>query len=159
MVRLRTVTTVVMLALALVACGGGNDADDTEDLETGFGATADPADATRTIEVTADDSLRFDPDTFEVAAGEVVTFSVTNAGQIQHEFVIGDETAQQAMAAEMAEGGEHGAHGAEPENAITIPPGATMELTWEFGAPGTVLVGCHEPGHYDAGMRAEIVVN
>lgn len=171
MTRLRTVTTAAMLALALAGCGGDGDANDAEtteamedmedmeDMVTGYGAPADAADATRTIEVTAADSLRFDPDTFEVGAGEVVTFSVTNAGEIQHEFVIGDEAAQQEMASEMAEGGEHGAHGAEAENAITIPPGETMDLTWEFGEAGTVLVGCHEPGHYEAGMRAEIIVS
>lgn len=43
-------------------------------------------------------------------------------------------------------------------NAIRIEPGETAELTWTFTDPGTVLMGCHEPGHYDAGMRGTITV-
>ena len=38
-------------------------------------------------------------------------------------------------------------------------PGATGELVYTFTRPGTVLIGCHEPGHYALGMRAVITVS
>ncbi len=37
-------------------------------------------------------------------AGETVHFEVTNAGQIVHEFLIGDEAAQDEFETEMCEG-------------------------------------------------------
>lgn len=56
-----------------------------------YGAPAPPEEAGRTIQVTVDDDLRFSPDTYAVAAGEVVTFVVANVGRAEHEFVIGDQ--------------------------------------------------------------------
>ena len=31
-------------------------------------------------------------------------------------------------------------------------------MTWRFGAAGAIEYACHEPGHYDAGMRGQITV-
>jgi len=42
---------------------------------------------------------------------------------------------------------------------IFVAPGATGELVYTFTRPGTVLIGCHEPGHYALGMRAVITVS
>ena len=49
-----------------------------------------------------------------------------------------------------------GEAGDEAEGAITVEPGSTGELTHTFSAADEVLIGCHEPGHYDAGMRLGI---
>jgi uncharacterized cupredoxin-like copper-binding protein len=39
---------------------------------------------------------------------------------------------------------------------LHLDPGQTGELTWSFeGEPP--LIGCHLPGHYDGGMKGEIV--
>jgi uncharacterized cupredoxin-like copper-binding protein len=46
----------------------------------------------------------------------------------------------------------------EEPNAMTINPGETNELTWHFTEPGTVLIGCHQVGHYAGGMKATITV-
>jgi uncharacterized cupredoxin-like copper-binding protein len=43
-------------------------------------------------------------------------------------------------------------------NTVTVAAGETKELTWAFTEPGTVLIGCHQPGHYDAGMKGQITV-
>ena len=122
-----------------------------------YGEPADPAEADRVIEVDVDNELAFQPDDFEVAQGEIVTFRITNTGDIEHEFVLGDEEAQQAMAEEMEAGNDH-AHAGEMSNAVTIHAGETAELTWHFTEAGTVLVGCHVPGHWEAGMRGSVVV-
>lgn len=44
-------------------------------------------------------------------------------------------------------------------HAVTVHGGETARLTWRFGEPGTVLVGCHVPGHHEAGMSATIAVS
>jgi len=115
------------------------------------GEAADPADATREIEVAALDRLRFDPASIEVAAGDVVTFVVTNVGKTDHEFVLGDADYQKAHGGQMD-------HGMTEENAVFVEPGQTKKLTWRFDEAGEVLYGCHVNGHYDGGMVGTIEV-
>ncbi len=43
-------------------------------------------------------------------------------------------------------------------NMVSVEPGQTAELTFSFAAPGDLLIGCHEAGHYEAGMRARLIV-
>lgn len=47
---------------------------------------------------------------------------------------------------------------AEMGNAVTVHAGETAELTWRFTRAGTVLLGCHVQGHYEAGIRGEVTV-
>ena len=44
----------------------------------------------------------------------------------------------------------------EMGNAVTVAAGETRVLTWRFEDAGEVLYGCHEPGHYEAGMVGSI---
>jgi uncharacterized cupredoxin-like copper-binding protein len=44
-------------------------------------------------------------------------------------------------------------------NSVSLEPGETKELTWRFGHPGTLEYACHEPGHYQAGMRGRLTVS
>ena len=42
---------------------------------------------------------------------------------------------------------------------VSVEPGQTETFEYTFGDAGSdLLAGCHEPGHYDAGMVATIVV-
>lgn len=107
------------------------------------------------VQVTMTDELRFEPNAVSVNAGETVRFVVHNAGASDHEFLIGDEAAQARFAAEMADGHDD-AHAAE--SGIALGPGETGELTYTFDEPGELIIGCHEPGHYDGGMVARITV-
>jgi uncharacterized cupredoxin-like copper-binding protein len=120
-----------------------------------FGEPASASNADRTIEIEARDSLEFEPDAIEVGSGEVVTFVVTNAGENDHEFVLGDADFQ-AMHEETMGSGEMEHGGAM---AIELEPGEMDELTWRFSGTGEVLFGCHEPGHYDGGMVGTIDVS
>lgn len=164
--RMRVLTAVWILVL-LAGCGGGggeggasdehaHSHEHGEDEAQGFafGAPGEASAATRTIEVVADDPYRFEPEDLEVESGETVTFVVTNEGEREHEFVLGDEEYQESHGAEMASGGMH-----HEGNAVTVAPGATEELTWTFPAEGEVLYGCHVAGHYDAGMVGAIRVS
>jgi len=110
----------------------------------------------REVAVTMRDELRFEPDQFSFAAGETVRFEVTNAGAIRHEFFIGDTDAQAAHEAQMLEMG--GMAHDEP-NGIAVDPGESKVLQHTFAFAGTVLIGCHERGHYDAGMVASVAVD
>jgi uncharacterized cupredoxin-like copper-binding protein len=41
---------------------------------------------------------------------------------------------------------------------IGVDPGETKELTFTFTVAGETIAGCHEIGHYSAGMKAAITV-
>lgn len=132
----------------------GHDEAEHSDEAFAFGEPAEPEDVDRTIEVEAKDDLSFEPNAFGVEAGETIQFVVTNSGSIPHDFTLGDQAAQDAHEEEMSEGGmEH----SDP-NAIVLEPGETKSLTWKFTEAGTVLIGCHQPGHYGGGMTGTIEV-
>jgi len=91
-----------------------------------------------------------------LAARTPVTFVVTNIGQITHEFTIGDAHVQDEHEQEMMSMG--GPMGHDEDNAISVAPGQTKELTYTFDMPGMSFAGCHVPGHYPAGMKATITI-
>lgn len=173
-VRIRPVllTIVAVLALVTAACGtsettatsatndtmGDMEMEEGHDEEFVFGEPADEADADRTIEITAGDDLKFDPAEITVSAGEIVAFKVTNVGNLPHDFTLGDEETQQEHDAEMAEMMESGEMMHDEPNAVALEAGETKTVTWHFTEAGTVLIGCHQPGHYAAGMKAEVTV-
>ena len=122
---------------------------------TGGHGTTEETEA-RTIEVTMTDQLVFHPGEITVASGETVRFVVTNTGEAVHEFLIGDETAQAEFEAEMSNGQEMD-HDAT--SGVSVDPGQTETFEYTFSDTDTALLaGCHEPGHYDAGMVATITV-
>jgi uncharacterized cupredoxin-like copper-binding protein len=151
-------TLTLVLALTIAACGqetGTTETDSTTGTEFAFGSPADAADADRVIEIQTTDALRFEPADITVAPGETVTFRLTNDGSVVHDFTLGDQATQDEHEAEMSE--MDGMAHDEP-NVVTVPAGETVELTWTFGDEGIVLVGCHQPGHYAAGMTGRIAV-
>ena len=123
----------------------------------GVGSPVSSANASRTIELTTRDSMAFEPALIQVSAGEVVTFVVTNAGQVAHEFTLGDEAILREHAEAMAHMPPDMHH--DFPNSITVQPGRTERLRWRFGEAGTLEYACHEPGHYDAGMRGQLSVS
>lgn len=150
---------ILMLALTAVACGQRTGETTIPESPTGtefaFGSSANAANADRVIEIRTTDDLRFEPAGITVASGETATFRLTNDGALVHDFTLGDQATQDQHEAEMSEMG--GMAHDEP-NVATIPAGETVELTWTFGEEGTVLIGCHQPGHYAAGMTGRITV-
>jgi uncharacterized cupredoxin-like copper-binding protein len=99
--------------------------------------------------------MRFDPAEIDVIAGETVQFVVTNEGDTDHEFLIGTEAEQAEFAEDMAAGDSH----AHSDAGVTVEPGQTETFDYTFDdAEVALLAGCHEPGHYEAGMVASITV-
>lgn len=132
---------VAAAGFPLAACGGGSEANE----------------GIRTIEIEALDSLAFDPASVEVEAGETLRFVVSNPGDNVHEFVLGDESVQMEHEEQADMGMDHGSIESEYPSA-ELSPGATETLEVTFDAPGTILYGCHEPGHYEGGMRGTVEV-
>ena len=156
--RAAALTLILTLALTVAACGqetGDTTKPEATESEFAFGSPADAADADRVIVIQTTDALTFEPADITVAAGETVTFRLSNDGALVHDFTLGDQATLDEHEAEMSE--MDGMAHDEP-NVATIPAGETIEITWTFGDEGTVLVGCHQPGHYSAGMTGRIRV-
>lgn len=138
----RLVPALAIAAAGILAGACGSDGDSGSD-------------ATRTIDVDMVD-IAFEPDTLEVNKGETITFRFRNEGKVAHDAFIGDTEAQAEHEEEM--GGEKGHH-ADEEDAVTVDPGETGSLTYTFDGDGdSIEIGCHQPGHYAAGMRLKISV-
>lgn len=103
------------------------------------------------------EDVKFDQSTLTVKAGETIEFRFTNDGKVAHDAFIGDAEAQMGHEAEMAESGDADGH-AMDEAALVLEPGASGELSYTFDQPGTYEVGCHQPGHYAAGMKIDVTV-
>jgi len=121
------------------------------------GKPAPAAQATVIIQVITLDTMRykFTPQP-ELKDGDIVKFVVTNQGKIPHEFSIGDSKEQQAHR-EMMRKMPNMIH--QDGNTITIPPGETKEIIWQFKGSSTVVFACNIPGHFEAGMLQEMTIN
>jgi len=111
----------------------------------------------RSIEVRMDDRMRFVPDSLQVQAGETIRFVVHNAGQVEHELVLGSDADIRAHAEDMKKGTDH-SHSHAGAAAISVAPGQTGELVVTFPQTGTLQMACLIPGHYEAGMKGQVKV-
>jgi uncharacterized cupredoxin-like copper-binding protein len=138
--RSLALAVTIMIVVVAGACGSGGD---------------DAATGPRTVDVEMRD-IAFSPSTVRVAEGDEVTFRFTNHGKVPHDAFIGDRAAQTAHEAEMA--GDTGMHHGDGEAAVTVDPGDTSTLTHTFHDAGTFEIGCHQRGHYAAGMKITVTV-
>jgi uncharacterized cupredoxin-like copper-binding protein len=112
--------------------------------------TPTPDDGARPIEVTLLDSMTIEPDPITVEAGKPVRFVITNAGALEHDFFIGTNREQKQRESGEGEPG--------PDRYVQVPPGETVTLLYVFPKAGKSIAGCVVPGHYSAGMRADIII-
>jgi uncharacterized cupredoxin-like copper-binding protein len=96
---------------------------------------------------------RFDPGDFHFRPGSTVRFVIHNADPIDHEFILGD-----ALVQNRHENGTEKKHGAVPGE-VSVPAGETRTTRYTFTSRGPLIIGCHLPGHYNYGMRAEVIVS
>lgn len=155
--------TLFAMALGLastVAMAGGEHG--------GHHGDKDDAQVDRTISFEAGD-MWFTPGELDIEPGKTVKFEITNTGNLEHEFVIGNTEAQEEhreMMREMASGsghdmsgGHHGGGHGDGMPSVTIAPGETTTLVWT--APqdtSKIEFACNIPGHYESGMNGEIHV-
>ncbi len=148
--RLPLIFVIAALTTIVAACGGSSQSSSTGE------ADDDAPTSARTVEVAMED-IKFDRATLSVTAGETIDFRFINNGKVAHDAFIGDAAAQMEHETEMAEMGDAGGHPTE-DAAIVLQPGESGQLSYTFDQPGTYQVGCHQPGHYAAGMKIAVAV-
>lgn len=119
------------------------------------GKAGNPTKVNRTVTVDMNDAMRFTPASISVKEGEVIRFAVKNSGRLKHEMVIGSSSEIKEHARLMVKfpDMEH----SEP-NQVTLAPGKTGNIVWQFEKAGKVDFVCLQPGHFEAGMKGQIVV-
>ncbi len=145
-----------MKGMHMDGMGGHDDGGET----FSFGHPSPGATPDRVVQITALDTMRFDPPMMTVKPGSVIRFVVTNKGEIPHSWSI-DTKAEQVEHEEGMEGmpmeNMMGHMDGEP-NGFVLKPGETKTLTWTFTKGGDIEYACHLPGHYGAGMHGQIKV-
>lgn len=132
----------IMLALLLVACGGGNQ-----------GASGD----SNAVTVNAQDDFSFDPSTITVAAGETIEITLQNNGTVEHSFNILKADAE--LDHVLQEEDEEHLHEELLFDIHETPAGESQTET--FTAPDTAgeyTFACLVPGHAAAGMTGTLRV-
>ncbi len=136
--RVTLLILAVVLAGATAACGSSSGTTAGRTVSVGMRRTS------------------FEPPIVSVRSGETIAFRFSNNDETTHEAYIGDSAAQDAHEAEMMGGSSHDMHGAD--NAVKVEAGQTKSLTYTFSSPTTLIVGCHEKGHYGSGMKMTVTV-
>jgi uncharacterized cupredoxin-like copper-binding protein len=139
---------LMVLAVLLPACGGGRSGVPDQASTEG--------EAPRTVNVTMRDDFIYEPARLEVTEGETIEFVVVNEGKNTHEFLVGDDKKQREYEQTMRQGG-HDEHAMEVTG-VRVEPGGERSFVFKVPkAAGKLLFGCHEPGHYEGGMRGEFI--
>ena len=114
----------------------------------------------RAVDLTMTDQMAFEPARIEVRRDETVRFVVRNVSNEAHEAYIGTEEEQRLHET------VHAARSSEEQPKTThmgygvhIPPFGNGELVVKFDNAYEYVIGCHYPGHYEAGHRAVIEVS
>ena len=150
-----------LVALGSVAFAHGNDdhgkmpGEAHEGHASALGKPGDPKKVNRTVEITMTDAMRYGPPTIAVKRNETIRFVLRNEGKLQHEMVLGTIKELKEHAALMLKFPEM--EHADP-NQASVEPGKTGELVWQFTKAGTFDFACLQPGHYEAGMKGQVVV-
>lgn len=138
--------------------GKGHDhgvAGEKEGHASALGKPGDAAKVTRTVEVDMNDRMRFSPSQIEVKRGETIRFVVKNVGKLKHEMVLGSvkELKEHAEMMRKMPEMEHA-----DENMVSVDPGKSGELIWQFTKAGKFDFACLQPGHFEAGMKGKVAV-
>ncbi|KLV04321.1 copper-binding protein [Photobacterium ganghwense] len=134
----------------------GHDMAGHGQMASSVGMPAPAAQASKTYQVilTDDMKMRFEP-ALSLKQGDVVNFMVKNEGKIPHEFSIGslDEQAKHRdMMREMPNMEHHDG------TTVTLAPGESAEMGWNFMGERFVEFSCNIPGHSEAGMKRNTVL-
>ena len=148
-----TALSVVITTSTVFAAGNhaGGHAD-----SDAIGKPGKATNAKRTVKVEMLDTMRFNPQSITVKQGETIKFIVKNPGKVKHEMVLGTEKELKEHAEVMKKNPEM-EH--DDANQITVQPGKSGEIIWQFTKAGKVNFACLQPGHYDAGMAGTVTVN
>lgn len=113
----------------------------------------------REVDLTMTEEGSFEPALIQVRRGEAVRFVVRNVSNEGHEAYIGTEEEQGVHATDHSGFGNDQANVPHTGYGVHVAPFGNGDLTYTFDAVGEWVIGCHYPGHYEAGMRAVIEVS
>ena len=137
------------------APAGAHDSHAHAPEDTAYGKPGQAAEASRTVEVEMSDSMRFTPSDIRVKRGETIRFVLRNAGRLRHEFSLGSRQELEAHYEQMKQFPDM-VH--DEPNKISVEPGQTGEVIWQFTRTGRVDFACLQVGHYEAGMKGQVTV-
>ncbi len=152
--------TAMMAALPGAVYATGNHAGGHgEAAMIEIGKPGEKSKVKRTVQISMrekdDGGMVFEPSSLSIKEGETIRLKFTNKGEVDHEFVMDVHegiTEHKALMEKFPEM-EH----ADP-NSIKLAPGATGEIIWTFAKAGDFGFACLIPGHYESGMKGDIVV-
>lgn len=115
--------------------------------------------ATRDVSVSIS-GMRFVPDHFEVHVGETIRFLVANPTDIPHELYIGsmDEQLAHHMEVTNLTGSQQVRAMQQTGYGIYLMAHDSGQFIYHFSTAGQIKIGCHVPGHWEAGMMATVDV-
>jgi uncharacterized cupredoxin-like copper-binding protein len=150
------VALTLVAAVGLSACGSssGTSSAATKAPTTTTATTAASTAGASTIPVTLTE-YKIQPAAASAPAGHV-SFDVTNAGQMKHQFTI-IRTNKSAATVLSKQNPDDDIPGARGEIA-SIAPGASKTLVIKNLKAGHYAIVCALPGHYQAGMYTDFTV-
>ncbi len=151
-----------LIAIGSVAFAHGNEDHDKkagasshEGHASALGKPGDAKKVSRIVEITMSDAMRFSPASVAVKRNETIRFVLKNEGKLKHEMVLGTIQELKEHAALMLKFPEM--EHADP-NQASVEAGKTGELIWQFTKAGTFDFACLQAGHYEAGMKGQVMV-
>ena len=141
----------LLLAVPVLAAGshlGGHN-------DEAIGKPGVASKVTRSITLEMTDAMRFSVPKVMVKQGETIRFVVKNAGKLKHEMVLGTEKELSEHDAAMMKNPEM-VHA--DANMVSVAPGSSGDIIWQFTQAGKVNFACLQPGHYAAGMKGLVTV-
>ncbi len=118
----------------------------------------------------------YEPNFFNIKAGETIKFEVENAGELVHEFNIANKMMHLKHQPEMERMVENEilfadsidkeqmkkiakkdkSMGHSHSNSVLLEPKKKGEIIWKFDNAVNIEVACNVPGHYQLGMIAKV---
>jgi uncharacterized cupredoxin-like copper-binding protein len=154
-IRMKKLIHISLLSLVAITGAAFAHGDDDHHASA-LGRPGDPAKVSRTVDVEMNDTMRFTPSSIAVKRGETIRFVVKNNGKLRHEMMLGSMKELKDHIVEMQKNPEM--EHADP-NHVTVDPGKTGEMVWQFTKTGKFDFACLQPGHFESGMKGNITVS
>ena len=140
-----------------------------------IGSKGSVNEVSRVIKVVMYDNY-YEPSSFQINAGETIKFEVENAGELVHEFNIANKMMHIKHQPEMEKMVENEilfadsidkdkmkkmakidkSMGHSHSNSVLLEPKQKGNIIWKFDNAVNIEVACNVPGHYQAGMIAQV---
>jgi len=140
-----------------------------------IGSKGSESEVSRVIKVVMYDNY-YEPNSFQIKAGETIKFEIENAGMLVHEFNIANKMMHMKHQPEMVKMSENEillansidkekmkkmakidkAMGHSHSNSVLLEPKQKGEIIWKFDNAVNIEVACNVPGHYQVGMIAKV---